>query len=117
MFELVRAGFSTRRKMLRRVLSGRLGDDAEATLRLAGIDPSARAETLELPDWAALAHTIATGAPSECRLDAYAKLTLSLQVVGNASRRLPRASTRSSFRERAARRDRRSGPRSQRRCW
>jgi len=82
MFELVRTGFSTRRKMLRRVLSGRLGDNAEATLRLAGIDPAARAETLELPQWAALAHTIATGAPPECRLHGYAKLTLSLEVVG-----------------------------------
>ncbi|MDQ1511400.1 MAG: rRNA (adenine1518-N6/adenine1519-N6)-dimethyltransferase, partial [Actinomycetota bacterium] len=82
MFELVRAGFSTRRKMLRRVLSAELGGNAEATLRQAGIDPAARAETLELPEWAALAQTVTTGAPPECRLDAYAKLTLSLQVVG-----------------------------------
>ncbi len=82
MFELVRAGFSTRRKMLRRVLSAELGPDAEATLRMAGIDPAARAETLELPQWSALALTVATGAAPECRLDAYAKLTLSLRVVG-----------------------------------
>lgn len=85
MFELVRAGFSTRRKMLRRVLSAELGPDAEATLRMAGIDPAARAETLELPQWSALAQTVATGAALECRLDAYAKLTLSLRVVGTRS--------------------------------
>jgi 16S rRNA (adenine1518-N6/adenine1519-N6)-dimethyltransferase len=82
MFELVRAGFATRRKMLRRVLSAELGAHAEATLRQAGIDPAARAETLELPEWASLAHVVATGAPPECRLVAYAKLTLSLRVVG-----------------------------------
>jgi 4-diphosphocytidyl-2-C-methyl-D-erythritol kinase len=82
MFELVRAGFSTRRKMLRRVLSAELGADAAATLRRAGIDPAARAETLELPKWSALAQTVATGAPPELRLDAYAKLTLSLRVTG-----------------------------------
>jgi 4-diphosphocytidyl-2C-methyl-D-erythritol kinase len=82
MFELVRAGFSTRRKMLRGVLKSQLGDRAEAVLRLAGISPAARAETLELAEWASLAYTVATGAPPECRLDAYAKLTLSLQIVG-----------------------------------
>jgi 16S rRNA (adenine1518-N6/adenine1519-N6)-dimethyltransferase len=82
MFELVRAGFSTRRKMLRRVLSAELGPDAAATLRMAGIDPAARAETLELPQWSALAQTVATGASPECRLEAGAKLTLSLRVVG-----------------------------------
>ncbi len=82
MFELVRVGFSTRRKMLRRVLSAELGPDAEATLRRAGIDPAARAETLELPEWSALAQIVATGAPPECRLHAHAKLTLSLEVTG-----------------------------------
>jgi 16S rRNA (adenine1518-N6/adenine1519-N6)-dimethyltransferase len=82
MFELVRAGFSTRRKMLRRVLSAELGPDAEATLRMAGIDPAARAETLELPAWSALAQTVATGAPPRCLLEAHAKLTLSLHLVG-----------------------------------
>jgi 16S rRNA (adenine1518-N6/adenine1519-N6)-dimethyltransferase len=82
MFELVRAGFSTRRKMLRRVLSAELGPDAEATLRMAGINPAARAETLELPAWSALAQVVATGAAPRCLLEAHAKLTLSLHVVG-----------------------------------
>ena len=82
MFELVRGGFSTRRKMLRRVMSAELGSRTEAILRLAGIDPSARAEELGLGEWGSLAHTVANGAAPECRLDAYAKLTLSLHVVG-----------------------------------
>src|SRR5258706_10441856 len=68
--------------MLRRVLSAELGPDAEGTLGGAGIDPAARAETVELPAWTALAQTVATGAPPELRLDAYAKLTLSLRVTG-----------------------------------
>jgi 16S rRNA (adenine1518-N6/adenine1519-N6)-dimethyltransferase len=88
MFELVRAGYATRRKMLRRTLSGVLGDRADSAFRLAGIDPSARAETLTLPQWAALAH--AESLPHvdperlslESRFDAFAKLTLSLHVTG-----------------------------------
>lgn len=52
MFTLVRAGFATRRKMLRRALAGRI--DAR-TFERAGIDPAARAETLSLSDWARLA--------------------------------------------------------------
>ena len=53
MFELVRAGFATRRKTLRNALDGRLGDRRRARSRRAGIDPQARAETLDLADWAA----------------------------------------------------------------
>jgi 16S rRNA (adenine1518-N6/adenine1519-N6)-dimethyltransferase len=52
MFELVRAGFATRRKTLRNTLEGRV--DADRFAR-AGIDPGARAETLTLADWARLA--------------------------------------------------------------
>jgi 16S rRNA (adenine1518-N6/adenine1519-N6)-dimethyltransferase len=55
MFALVRAGFATRRKTLRRALAPVLGGEAAAVLRAAGIDPSARAEELGLPEWAALA--------------------------------------------------------------
>jgi 16S rRNA (adenine1518-N6/adenine1519-N6)-dimethyltransferase len=54
MFELVRAGFATRRKTLRRALAGVLGDRTAAVLERAGIDPSSRAETLGLEQWAAL---------------------------------------------------------------
>jgi 16S rRNA (adenine1518-N6/adenine1519-N6)-dimethyltransferase len=54
LFELVRAGFATRRKTLRNAL-GSVLDEPAAVLRNAGIDPARRAETLELPDWAAIA--------------------------------------------------------------
>jgi 16S rRNA (adenine1518-N6/adenine1519-N6)-dimethyltransferase len=54
MFTLVRAGFATRRKTLRRALATVLADPV-AVLARAGIDPTARAETLSLPQWAALA--------------------------------------------------------------
>jgi 16S rRNA (adenine1518-N6/adenine1519-N6)-dimethyltransferase len=52
MFELVRAGFATRRKTLRNTLEGRV--DADRFAR-AGIDPRTRAEALALSDWARLA--------------------------------------------------------------
>jgi len=52
MFDLVRAGFATRRKTLRNTLAGRI--DAEQFER-AQVDPQARAETLSLADWARLA--------------------------------------------------------------
>jgi 16S rRNA (adenine1518-N6/adenine1519-N6)-dimethyltransferase len=55
LFVLVRAGFATRRKMLRRALNAELGTRTVAVLEAAGIDPSARAETLGLDEWAALA--------------------------------------------------------------
>jgi len=53
LFDLVRAGFATRRKTLRNTLDGRV--DAERFAR-AQIDPQARAETLSLADWARLAN-------------------------------------------------------------
>ena len=55
MFQLVRAGFATRRKTLRNSLATVLGDRTVPALQAAGIDPRARAETLGLPEWAALA--------------------------------------------------------------
>jgi 16S rRNA (adenine1518-N6/adenine1519-N6)-dimethyltransferase len=54
LFTIVRAGFATRRKMLRRALLPVLGDRTAAVLERAGIDPAARAETLGLDAWAAL---------------------------------------------------------------
>ncbi len=53
-FEVVRAGFSGRRKQLRNALSRGLNRDAQAitlALRQAGIDPTRRAETLSLEEW------------------------------------------------------------------
>jgi 16S rRNA (adenine1518-N6/adenine1519-N6)-dimethyltransferase len=51
MFTLINAGFATRRKMLRRTLAGMVTPEAFAA---AGIDPTARAETLTLAEWARL---------------------------------------------------------------
>jgi 16S rRNA (adenine1518-N6/adenine1519-N6)-dimethyltransferase len=54
MLELVRAGFAQRRKMLRRSLRPVLGDRAVDVLTASGVDPRARAESLDLEAWAAL---------------------------------------------------------------
>ena len=55
LFQLVRAGFAHRRKMLRRTLRAVLGEHTESALADAGINPSARPESLGLDEWAALA--------------------------------------------------------------
>jgi 16S rRNA (adenine1518-N6/adenine1519-N6)-dimethyltransferase len=55
LFELVRAGFAHRRKMLRRTLPAVLGEGTASVLRKAAIDPRARPEALGLAEWAALA--------------------------------------------------------------
>lgn len=59
LFALVRAGFAQRRKTLRRALAGELGEQTVAVLEAAGIDPMARAETLDLATWADLARAAA----------------------------------------------------------
>jgi len=56
LFALVRAGFAHRRKMLRRTLRPVLGERAVHVLTNAGVDPAARAESLGIVDWAALAN-------------------------------------------------------------
>lgn len=58
-FKLVRAGFSQKRKQLKNSLANGLGitnAHAEALLNHANIQPSRRAETLSLDEWAALLH-------------------------------------------------------------
>lgn len=55
LFELVRAGFAHRRKMLRRTLPAVLGERTLSVLRDAAVDPQARPESLGLAEWAALA--------------------------------------------------------------
>ena len=62
LFTLVRAGFSQRRKMLRRSLAPLLGDAAPDVLEAAGVAPTARAEALGLDDWAAVARSAAAAA-------------------------------------------------------
>jgi 16S rRNA (adenine1518-N6/adenine1519-N6)-dimethyltransferase len=59
LFTLVRAGFGQRRKMLRRSLVPVLGDRTVAVLTGAGIAPTARAESLGLDEWAAVARQAA----------------------------------------------------------
>lgn len=51
MFTLVRRGFATRRKMLRRALDGVV---VAADFEVSGVDPQARAEQLSLDDWSRL---------------------------------------------------------------
>ena len=60
LFELVRAGFGHRRKMLRQSLAGVVDPDAFAA---AGIDPEARAENLGVEEWGRLA-ACAPGPPA-----------------------------------------------------
>jgi len=62
LFVLVRSGFATRRKMLRRSLMTELGSRTVAILEAAGVDPSVRAETLDLDSWAAIARAEAEAA-------------------------------------------------------
>ena len=52
LFELVRAGFATRRKMLRRALAGLVTPEQYAA---AGVSPEARAEELDIEAWGRLA--------------------------------------------------------------
>ena len=59
LFALARAGFGQRRKMLRRSLRPLLGAGADSVLERAGIEPTVRAESLELDQWAALARQVA----------------------------------------------------------
>lgn len=54
LFRVVGAGFSQRRKMLRRSLSGIV---EESAFEAAGIDPTSRAEDLGVDDWGRLAST------------------------------------------------------------
>jgi 16S rRNA (adenine1518-N6/adenine1519-N6)-dimethyltransferase len=63
-FQVVRAGFSQKRKTLRNSLSGGLRlsrDEVEAALRRAGVDPRRRAETLGLEEWAQLVKELMIG--------------------------------------------------------
>ncbi len=61
LFHLVSAGFGQRRKMLRRSLASLVEPDAFAA---AGVRPEARAEELDLDDWARLAAASPKSAPA-----------------------------------------------------
>ena len=60
LFTLVRAGFATRRKMLRRALAGLAANEA---FECAGIRPEARAEELDVDAWGRLATCTSSGPP------------------------------------------------------
>lgn len=66
-FALVDAAFGQRRKTLRAALAGHVGSAAaaERVLRGAGVDPSARGETLSVLDYAALAGADAGSAAAD----------------------------------------------------
>ena len=61
LFDLVRAGFAHRRKMLRRALAGRAD---QAAFACAGVAPEARAEALDVVAWGKLARCVSRPAPS-----------------------------------------------------
>jgi 16S rRNA (adenine1518-N6/adenine1519-N6)-dimethyltransferase len=63
-FQVVKAGFSQKRKQLRNSLSAGLrlnGGQADELLVRAGIDPKRRPETLTLEEWGALTRGAAAG--------------------------------------------------------
>jgi len=60
-FQVVRAGFSQRRKQLRNSLSAGLSctkEQADRWLTSSGIEPRRRAETLSLQEWGMLTRTV-----------------------------------------------------------
>lgn len=57
-FSVIDAAFAQRRKMLRSALSQLFSGGAEASIAQAGIDPTARGETLLLRDFMAIANTL-----------------------------------------------------------
>ncbi|GAB4325831.1 MAG: 16S rRNA (adenine(1518)-N(6)/adenine(1519)-N(6)) -dimethyltransferase RsmA [Phototrophicales bacterium] len=62
-FRVVKAGFSQKRKQLKNALGGGLGIKTKLAGELldsAGIDPTRRAETLTLEEWASLSHAYAS---------------------------------------------------------
>jgi 16S rRNA (adenine1518-N6/adenine1519-N6)-dimethyltransferase len=63
-FQVVKAGFSQRRKQLHNALSAGLGDrvskqEAAARLEEAGIDPRRRAQSLSVEEWVGLSRVLA----------------------------------------------------------
>jgi 16S rRNA (adenine1518-N6/adenine1519-N6)-dimethyltransferase len=58
-FQLIKAGFSQKRKKLRNSISAGIHQspaETEKLLRTAGIDPQRRAETLSLEEWGKLSY-------------------------------------------------------------
>jgi 16S rRNA (adenine1518-N6/adenine1519-N6)-dimethyltransferase len=66
-FRVIDSAFAQRRKTLRAALSGLFGSGAaaEAALRAAGVDPSARGETLVVEQFARIAEQLPPASPAE----------------------------------------------------
>ena len=66
LWAVVDAGFAERRKTMRNALRrlGVEGGDADEILAAAGVDPSARAETLSIEEFARIAERLPLPAPS-----------------------------------------------------
>ena len=66
MFAVVDAAFAQRRKTLRGALRGLAGsaDAAEAALRAAGVDPTARGEVLDVAAFARIAEALSEAVPA-----------------------------------------------------
>ncbi len=85
---LVRAGFSQRRKQLRKMIAAEVGDWA-ATALFLGVPETARAEELSLLQWIALANRvapIAEGGAQNVHDEIFDTVDASDNVVGRATR-------------------------------
>jgi len=86
--ELVRRGFSQRRKQLGKLLRERMPDWENAAVEL-GLNPKARAEELSLGQWIALTNYVAPITSTDCRdgsEESFAIVDERDQVTGAASR-------------------------------
>ena len=97
LFALVRTGFAQRRKMLRRALQPQLGERTVEVLERAGVDPQARAESLDLDAWAAVARAAARDARAPRAGEAHALAARPRDPTptgSTSSKRSPSRSTR-----------------------
>jgi 16S rRNA (adenine1518-N6/adenine1519-N6)-dimethyltransferase len=86
--DIVRRGFSQRRKQLRKLLEGRLSD-WPAAARSLGIDEKVRAEELDLEHWIALTNWISPinqAAAGNGRQEVFSVVDAEDQVIGAATR-------------------------------
>jgi 16S rRNA (adenine1518-N6/adenine1519-N6)-dimethyltransferase len=88
LLELIRLGFSQRRKQLRKLLRERV-DDWDSLSRQVNIDPKVRAEELSLLQWIALANFIAPPPRPDMRLtnnERFPVVDKNDKILGDASR-------------------------------
>jgi 16S rRNA (adenine1518-N6/adenine1519-N6)-dimethyltransferase len=88
LLELIRLGFSQRRKQLRKLLRERV-DDWDSLSRQVNIDPKVRAEELSLLQWIALANVIAPPPRPDTRLtnnERFPVVDKNDKILGDATR-------------------------------